>query len=413
MAISFPYGPSEIRHGRLLDTSVYLLSVLMFVWFAASSNYGSLPHDMAAIYYAASFAAEARPDQIYWDNQSIRPLAWLEAVKTDGYPETFYPYVYPPIWAYILAPLANWLEPRAFFNLFTILHAVLFCTTTRMAYHMIAAHTWLSVWAVPVLIIMITTIFGASLIAQCQPSAIMFFLIVWGLKSLVDGRLKRAGILLAIASTIKIFPVLLGVVFLTKRFRQGLRPFIFTGLALVIMSFAFLPFDLHKEFVAIGTEVSSITNLSYLNMNLESFVSRVTLILSGVDQKGLYVMQDNRWITGINVLATFLFAFWLYKAAQYESMFCLRRRIVPLALIGLIFVSPIAWAHYFAVILCFLPALFFLIPGRAAILILVAFTIVNSPAVYQIVSVPVFPMLGTLSMIGVGALFAFAGPKWE
>lgn len=414
MSFNFPYGPTEMRHGRLLDSVVYLTFVGFFVWYVSTTMYGKLPADMSALYYAATFAAEGRPELIYWENWSLQPVEWQEAVAGDGYKsDNFYAYIYPPIWAYVLAPLASWLEPRAFFNLFTILHMLLFCTTTRMAYLMIAGHTWLSLWAIPVLLIMLSTMFGASLIGQVQPSAIMYFLIVWGFKRLVDGKHKRAGVYLALAATIKIFPVILGVIFLTKRFRSGMKPFVITGLTLVMLSFALLPFDLHREFLSMGAELSSMTMLAYLNLNLESFLTRILLLLGGVEQIGLFSIEDNQWVWGINAVITFVFAVWLYRAARFESMLYLRRRFVPLAILGMTLIAPIGWAHYFAATLCFLPVVFFLIPHHLAMFAVMAIVIVNFPATYQVLNVPFYPILGTLSMIGLGAIIAFAKPALD
>ncbi len=406
ISLTLPKSPARARRARSVDGAVYMLFVLALAWYAAGVMKGAFPADLAAVYYAGHFFDAGAVDQIYWANPTTLPDSWKDAIAADGYSSHVYAFIYPPIWAALVAPLASWLTPDQFFQTFIVLHMFLFCATIRFMRDIFDHKVLLAAWALPVMLIAPLTLLGAALIALGQPTAILYFMVVLGLRHLVEGSHRRAAFWIALADTLKIFPVILGVIFLTRRFRSGLITFVITGLVMVALSFLFAPVSAHMAFVDIGRQLAAEANISYANLNFEAFLTRLHLLVQGAAMEGLFSVPGPSWVAAVNLLGAVGFAVWLYRSVMVAGPIELRQRVVPVSILVMTLLAPIAWNHYFAVTLAMLPGLFVVRTQRQAMLIVFAVVVINLPQAYRAIDVPWYPILATGSMIGLTLAFA-------
>ncbi len=105
---------SDIRGAALLLAG-WTVSVVYAYW-----NVWSI--DMSAVYMAARFAALGEWAQVYnappdFFSKDI-PERWASELSALGHAGEFpVPYVYPPLWAILLSPVAGNSDPMVFFNL--------------------------------------------------------------------------------------------------------------------------------------------------------------------------------------------------------------------------------------------------------------------------------------------------------
>ena len=112
-------APSIDRSTSRLACALLLLAALCTVML--NWKWDSFPPDLSALYMAAHFYAQGQFDLIYATPEIFfdgTPEAWLPHLgdlSLSG--EIPLPYVYPPIWAALAAPLTEILTPTQFFQL--------------------------------------------------------------------------------------------------------------------------------------------------------------------------------------------------------------------------------------------------------------------------------------------------------
>ena len=121
---------------RLIGFGLLALWAVYCTW----GWWGTWGIDGSALYFAGALWADGTPAAIYppppeffW---TATPPAWDAIATAKGYPSAeLSPYVYPPIWAAVLAPVTGLLTAQGFFNLLTAL------TFAALALGVWAAHS--------------------------------------------------------------------------------------------------------------------------------------------------------------------------------------------------------------------------------------------------------------------------------
>ena len=205
------------------------------------------PPDLAALYFAARLTHEGQLAEIYAAKEQIfsgdMPASWLALAHQLGHPDQIaYPYIYPPLWAKLLAPLAGALTPLAFFKTVFIvqisaLAGAVLATRSIMSARAVPASLWAAVCLVAV---GITTI-GFGALIQNQPQITVTCLVIFSLLCLKKRAPVLAGLLLALATAIKLTPVLFLLFLAVEREWRallstlaGLSLFVFASLATIL-----------------------------------------------------------------------------------------------------------------------------------------------------------------------------------
>ena len=189
--------------------------IILAVWTAAVSvaywNAWSL--DMSALYMAARFFALGELGEFYnappdFFGQDL-PDRWAAEMAAFGHAEeTAKPYVYPPIWAALLSPLAGAVDPMTFFNVTRVPLIGAYAGSMFLAWRLMRPQGFRAPYfmLVSILIASLTIpfLFSASL---NQPQLLVVFLILLAFERYAAGRDIAAGAVLGLAAAIKLSPV--------------------------------------------------------------------------------------------------------------------------------------------------------------------------------------------------------------
>lgn len=122
---SYSGSVSPVQRRREAVLTVMMLFVwALWAWWLAANIWSS---DLAALWFAGHFHAIGQDALVYDAPAQFfggTPPDWIAAHLAHGGPPAglSFPYVYPPLWVGLIAPLTGWLEPIAFFRLFLALH---------------------------------------------------------------------------------------------------------------------------------------------------------------------------------------------------------------------------------------------------------------------------------------------------
>lgn len=395
----------------VLIVSGWLSLTLMVFW-------NSWPPDLSALYFAGHFFAIGNMDGVYAAPEGFFgpdfPQLWKDFAAGLGQDDpSIYPYVYPPIWAVLAAPVTQWVGPFTFFNV--ILAAQLFMTAAaiflvrRMCDADVPRVIWVAVSCAALWFSLIST--SAFVHNQLQITVTFFILLAF--ERHAAGRSVQAGLALAVAATIKITPALLVLIFLLDRDWRAIMAFTVLGAVITGLSFALAGIALHMVFLERLGEISRVVALMKVNYNLEAFLVQGWSLVSGVRIDAAEMIRDQPypeplWVTIVVWLAVVAgFALVIARSRHLEARL---RRVVRL--FGLLLVAtlcaPLAWTHHYLPVLLLLPSLYLLYPPLRASAVIFA--------VVALTNMQVFMVLTRLSdvvhwqiMVGTGTMMALLG----
>ena len=331
--------------------------------------------DMSAIYMAGYFAALGETDLIagaVTDSFARQiPEAWYLALATLGHPDpNVTHFVYPPIWAYVVAPLASATEPTQFFNIMRPFVAGSFAISVVLAWRIMRpAHVSLTLWSLIAIIIAQTTTPWTLGVDLNQPQMIVVMIVLFAFDRYIHGRFLAAGALLGLAAAIKITPVLLCAIFLFDRqYRAVLMAGAVSG-GLAVLSLIVAGWEPHAVFLARADQIAELVPYVGLNFTFETvmsdfFVTAAPCLSCINPLHGLNV----EWVSRLSSVLLVIFLAWTLMATRrmsFQDRTKLRLMLVPLITL---FFGPLAWMHYYALPVLLYPGLVALYPSRAVIL---------------------------------------------
>jgi len=321
--------------------------------------------DLFAMWLAGEFMAMGRLDQIYpaapvmFDMTT--PSEWWPYVQATDPDARIFPYIYPPIWA----KLVSWLTPITTFAVFDtvwlILHQAVLILTTYLAAKMCGWRGWSALLMVAVVyqILIMTMPIGIAL-GENQPQILVSFLIVLAFERAQFGAPRAAGIALAFAAAIKVYPVLFVVIFLARRQWRVVAAFAVAGAALGLCSIALAGWPLHAEYLRMLSVLGKSVVVTNFSFSADAFYAGTFL-----EAELVHVYQPSTAAEQIGWAAIGKGPIWhlLSSIAQILAVICVavlaaRRPSDPLVLAFAVclfaFVSPLSWAY------TYLPAYVFL-----------------------------------------------------
>jgi len=193
---------ADIRISLTVTVVIIALSWIMFA--------DTWPIDLSAIYFAALSYGRDQHDLIYLAQPaffgSSASVEWETIAADLGHRgEIVLPYLYAPIWAAVLGPIATNVSPMAFYKGVLILHGVLCAASIFLAWRIARpAKISLSIWMVASLpLVVLTTPFFQGFQLN-QPQFVVTFLILLAFERYRAGALIAAGVVLGFAAAIKI-----------------------------------------------------------------------------------------------------------------------------------------------------------------------------------------------------------------
>ncbi|WP_425049567.1 glycosyltransferase 87 family protein [Psychromarinibacter sp. S121] len=354
---------------------------ILAVWavWAALRWWGHWPADLSALYFAGHFHAEGMPAEIYASPARFfgldMPQSWTDAATAAGHPgvQTF-PYVYPPLWAVLMAPLAAW-PPQAVFDGFLLWHLALLVLAPVLAFRIMRPAISFTVFAAITAALLTTSVITEQALFQNQPQITVAFLTLLSFERLTSDRDTEAGLALGLAAAIKLSPILLLAIFLIERRFRAAATAVATVAALAVLSLALAGPELHLEYLRKLSVLGDQLVIWDLNLSLKAALFQMSELVAGrrlpASTDGPLLLESPGWLAPAVFAALLAGAAAIWAATRNAAPDARLRHRLAAGVTLLTLCAPLAWAHHYLVPLFLVPGLIGAMPtARAAVLIL-------------------------------------------
>ncbi len=336
--------------------------------------------DFYATWLAGDFFAQGRFDQIYpadTTHYTMRvPDAWPAYVVAQGHDGEIFPFIYPPLWAWVSAQMATIASYETVHTIARIVNPLLVVGMVALAWR--AAQTTMAVWKFTLIgvVIIVGTNIGSIALLQDQPQILVSFLIVLAIERSRNGGPVVAGAVLALAAALKLYPAAFAIYWIFTGQKRALASFIVIGGALGGLSIAVAGWPLHAVFLHQLALISDGVLISPLSYSLDptlanlfardhlEFIPSLSSTHTTNEDVGWYVMQKPAiWamLGKIAMLAALIIAGWHHRRTQgsIESW--------VIGMTGFALLNPLAWTYHYLAVVAFAPLLLERLGPRVAL----------------------------------------------
>ena len=327
---------------------VVLTALILVMVPAGASN------DLRALWLAAEAFGASGPVYPAGDLFTMTaPAAWTEAHPG----ETLYPYLYPPLWAGLLAPFTGTLSFETTAGAFRVLNAALLAANTFLAWRLTGSRLPFAVFGGVAALLLTQTFVGSLALMENQPQILVSFLILCALERQKFGACVMAGAILAVAAALKVYPVLIAVLWLATGKRHATLAFALTGAGLGGLSVALAGWPLHTEFLSTLATIGDTVLLTPVSYALTPALAQIFALDAFTYQTG----STGGWLVMALPPETAFMARVLLLAALTALAIALRHAdedtrhalLWPLALVTISLLAPLSWAyHYIPALAC-------------------------------------------------------------
>lgn len=370
-----------------------LISALWALWLAQGFA-GADSVDLSALYVAGFAVAEKVPEAIYAMHPDFlgpgtpEPLQALKAqIGAADHPTV--PFVYPPLWAWAMAPLTKALPLTGFWDLMRWVHAAMIAAAPLLAWRLIRPPLGPLPFTVLTIVALTASAPGYLAMIHNQPQITVIFLVLLSFERLRAGASATSGALLALATALKLSPLFFVLIFALRRDLRALTGFALAGGALGLASVALAGWPLHREFLAVLGRIDALTILEKVNYAPETLLYQLSQLATGTPMADWSMTQatttpEPRWIAlTIKVaLIAALAATWA-ATRRLPAETALPVQLLALSLATALF-GPLSWAHYFLLPMILAPTLFLLMPAPRAWALVGALALLQSFPAYLI-----------------------------
>jgi len=395
-----------------------LLAVMLYVFQLMAAN--ARFDDLHAIHWAGRFF-ELGAAGIYAGSEGTffmkPPDLWVETALSEDANRAIYPFIYPPIWAWISAQAGQFISFEQMSGAFAWINPVLVCASWFLAIRIAGGNGSVGFYLVIAFVASLASLVISLPLEEGQPQIIVSFLILAAIERDRAGRGTSAGLLLALAASIKLYPAIFAIFWLAAGRKQSVTAFLIFGAAFGLLSIAVAGWPLHQDFLAEVSAISKTALLSFANFSLDPLVIYLTtpeseLILVSTDITGgkanwriVEKPAELRLFSGVvQAIALAALVAVAFKSKITDPMFW------PLAFVVVAWLSPLSWVYHYMTAFVFLPAL---IPrlgyfyGLSAIILATALT--SSDIIQAIVNATdsrgwIIP-ISNFAIVMMGALF--------
>ena len=334
--------------------------------------------DIVSPYLAGWFFDQGEGSEIYGFAASeqfsaLPPPAWRDAAQARGFTGTYLtPYLYAPLWAAVLAPVAAHFTIAAFVAAVFTFQIPLIFISMFLCWHLAGRPGWFSFWAGISSLLFFTNAGGLLALSENQPQITVFFLVLLGFWLFQIRYFRWAGLVFALAASLKITPLVFGLLFVAKKQWQGAAVMLAAGTLLLGASFFLAGFSLHTQFYEQIQNISGHVFVSRHNWSLSSLLFQLQNDTGWREDVPMYLISETPgWI---RIFTSSLFMAGLIGFVVLFSKSNTKRQQfrVFLALIVLIgLVSPLGWSHNFLPLIYAAPVFLIGQSPRAALLLLI------------------------------------------
>ena len=357
------------------------IAVAAFIGVALWLYWGRWSADLSALYMAAKAVSVGAAGAIYDVSPSVYddspPASWAALLAEMGESgRVTFPYLYPPLWAHLMAPIAAVVAPLAFFKGALAIHVAALAASPRLGWR--AAQTTGIARGTAVALglgLALVSVAGTTALAQNQAQITVGFLVLAALALWASGHSRTAGGLLALAASLKLAPAFFGLLFLIRGDWRAVGAMVGCGAALLAASLMMGGPEAHGVWLARLDALDAATVLSHVNYAPEMLLYQIDQALRGVADQNLPTPAWVNLVPKIALLATL---------GAVIARRDLPNGVLALALsLAVALFGPLSWVHYFIVPMMLLPALFLVLPARSAWGWIVAVAVTNSLPLLQ------------------------------
>jgi len=391
---------------RPLDIGLSLSCLAIWAIATLIQHWNTWPPDLSALYIAARLYASDQPALIYAALNNLP--AWAPELAALNRPDAAtFPYLYPPIWAALAAPLST-LPPEQVFNGVYIIHIVMIAASVILAFRITSPHIPLYIWTIISVLLLSTSLIATLALYHNQLHITVTFLALLAFERYKSGAMIAAGTALALAAAIKILPALLGLIFILDKGYRAATTTAILGLALLALSVGLAGPALHLDFVNSLKTVASTVSIEPINWNLQSFLVQLRSLATHTPLTapplGVLRIDTALWLS----IATYGFLIAALALLIWRTTPKSPWRLVGLSLI-LTLTGPLAWIYHYLIILLMLPMVTAHMRPATALALLAAFGWLTSVQAFAWASgvshnIHGQAMLGTATMIALLAL---------
>ncbi|WP_417249378.1 glycosyltransferase family 87 protein [Celeribacter sp.] len=374
-------------------TAIILAFVYMvyYAWLLRTT----FANDLSAIYAAGLAVAAGIPDAMYDAGPYVlgtgtpeRVAALLDAagIKSNLTP----PYLYPPIWAYLMAPATRVMEIQTFFNIMLAIQAFMLGLMPWMGYRIVRpkrlpAPAWLAI----AFALLITSTPTLTAIIQNQLQMTVTFVTILSLLAFARGKSVTAGIILGLAAALKISPTFFVLLFIIKRDMRATLAMVISSLSLLALSIALGGVQLHLTMLERLGTLDEVVLISKVNFSPEAAAYELRRLILDIPAEAsrlftFPVLDAPAWVSAIPKVGLLLTLGTLI-VTQIRRPQPFGFQILYLGLAVALF-GPLSWSHYFILPMMFFPVLFDDFRTRTAMLWVGVFAIIHLSDVFFIIN---------------------------
>lgn len=354
----------------------------------------------------------------------LPPEGWYPILQELGVSGYVFPYVYPPLWAALAAPLTMIANFATFQAVATLLNPLLLTGCVVAAWRLAGSGWDLGTFLIAGLAVLLTSSVGSVALNQNQPQILVAFLTLWAIERTEKGFPATGGMLLALAAAIKIYPVLYVVFWIASRQYRAACAFLLAGTFLAGLSLYLCGWPLHAQFLELLQSISRtamLTNYSYIWESVvgawlypDSIQPVVPHPVSPGDPAlvGWHILDKSPslailfHVAQLVAIAAFAVAF-RHSRGAYARALLWASAFATLSLLG-----PMSWSYHYISVVAFAPCILHGYGWRKGGLMLAGFILLTTPHARQILPAGSYPtpelsrllqFLGTLAV----SLFAY------
>lgn len=396
------------------QTALVFFLIAVATALAALRNAGATSPDLLATWMAGLHFARDTVQHIYpalgpvFEMQP--PDAWVPELRAQGHEASIYPFIYPPLWAWVASGLTQVMEYATLVSVMNVVNPVLLGLTLWLAARLAGKGLSPVAYVGIGLAVFASTTISLVALEQNQPQILVAFLTVLAIERAHGKSPTSAGIALALAASIKLYPALFALFWLVRGERRAVASFALVGGALGVASIAVAGWPLHAEFLGHVRAISSTVLVTSFTHSIDPvigdmfFSGQMTVIPdNGGTGAGWHVMAKPALWKALNAVALLAALVALARLVRRtdDPLFW------PLAFAVISLLGPLSWGYHYLAVIVFLPAL--LARMRPAYGILTILAVLFPTSVFYTLNSPDWlPFEQYANMLGTAAMAAFA-----
>ncbi len=338
---------TRARRWRLL---IWIVFVAVTMAVSARQPGWDLRGEYVAARLIAAGRASALYDQAAGDAARQQNSAWSSAALSGGITDrVVVSYIKTPLWSWLMSPLAGAVSFAVFRTIFAALSAMAMACLVFVAARQWAPRLMAPAWQAAILAALFLTVPFFSSLVLSQTHVLFVCLVVLACSAVLSGRPLSAGALLAVAASVKITPVWVAVTWLIAGRARAVAGFALCSCLLVALTLLETGWQIFGTFVQTLQRFSGTVLLSGNNCSLASVLLRKSL-----NDDTAYRWQTVPFPLWVNLVSLAAVA----AVAVIGGLLDRRPGVTPalqtggiLTLVGATAFSPLAWNHYFIVLI--------------------------------------------------------------